>query len=623
MNKAFLLLLLLLLAGLLSGCFSGGATETETGTAQLTGDVKWSDGRPAVGARVQLRSLDFLPGLDSTPSGTILRDTVTNASGRFSFDRVPVGEYQVEVLYSEGYGAAGRIKVESLAERKVLAPLVLRSIVNVTGRVAFSDSSRGPAKVHVLGTGHWALADSATGRFALREMPPGTFDLRVTTTMPFFPAKDFPGRTVEGPASLDVGDLVLEKAAKQGYALEGGRLTLAGIDGSNPVLYDNDFGRNTWDNEILWALVSSGRLDLRGSLATLVQGPAQVAAEMSSWAYEIRLARLAGMRNIPDPILGASRRLSLPPSGRWQEISPESNPGIQVVIAEARKASAEKPLVVVAGGELTTVANAVLLDPSIADKMVVFGVYNQGANAKDTLAAFVVARTCRFVAWGRDYFWSDPGPAAAPLPGNWLGLQLKASRDSSTVPQLFFADFAALAFLADGRSWTTARSAQAVAPPLKATLGAAGPGDFVDIPKEANDWALMDKLFFSILADSGAYHPWPVTGPIAGVSFRAMSGVAVDSVAGEGDIVTEIGTGDWVDYAVESAADEDYDLVLRYRGLTAGKAQVGGQDVDLPAGTGWREARTRISLKKGAQTVRLATVGGSWQLSRLQWESIP
>lgn len=621
MNKAFLLLLAL--AGLLSGCFSGGATETETGTAQLTGEVKWADGRPAVGARVQLRSLDFLPGLDSTPSGTILRDTVTNASGRYSFDQVPVGEYQVEVFYSEGYGAAGRIKVESLAERKVLAPLFLRSIVTVTGRVAFSDSSRGPAKVHVLGTGHWALADTATGRFTLREMPPGTFDLRVTTTMPFFPAKDFPGRAVDGPASLDVGDLVLDKAAKQGYAAEGGRLTLAGIDGSNPVLYDNDFGRNTWDNEILWSLASSGRVDLRGSVATLVQGPAQVAAEMSSWAHEIRLARLAGMRNIPDPILGASRRLALPPSGRWQEIVPESNRGIQLVIAEARKASAGKPLVVVAAGELTTIANAVLTDPSIADRMVVFGIYNQGLNGKDTLAAFVVARKCRFVEWGRDYYWSGPGPSAAPLPGNWLGLKLKASRDSATSPQLFFADFAALGFLTDSRTWSSARSALATSPPLDAHLGGSGPGDFVDIPKEANDWALMDKLFFSILADSGAYHPWPVTGPIAGVSFRAMSGVAVDSVAGEGDIVTEIGTGDWVDYAVEAAADEDYDLVIRYRGLTAGKVQVGGEDVDLPAGSGWREARTRISLKQGAQTVRLATVSGSWQLSRLTWEPLP
>lgn len=628
MHKGFLFLLLL--AGLLSGCFSGGATETETGTAQLTGEVKWPDGRPAVGARIRLRPLDFLPGLEPVPGGKILRDTITDAEGRFFFNQVPVGEYQVEALFSEGYGAVARFKVESIANRIKLEDLILQSIVTVTGRVTFSDSSLGPANVHVLGTEHWAVADSVTGRFTLREMPPGVIDLRVSTPMPFFPAKDFPGRVLEGPASVDLGDLILDKGPKQGYALEGGKLTLAGIDGGNPVIYDNDFCKNTWDNEILWALASLGRVDLRGNIATQAQRDTQAMGPevFASWTQEARRCRLSGMRNIPEPILGATRKLVLPPSGRWQDIVPESNPGVALLLSEARKASVAKPLVVLVEGALTTVAEAVLLDAYIADKMVVFGVYNNGMNGKDSLASYLVARKCRFVEWGRDYFWSGPGPSASPLPGNLLGLELAANRDTATIPQLFFADFSALAFLVDNRAWKSARGAKVVAPPLSASVVASAPFDFIDIPQEANDWALMDRMFFATLADSGAYHSWAVPGLVEGVSFKAMTGVTVDSIPGEGDVVVDIGPADGMEYALEAAAEGNHDMILRYRGMTPAMVQVSGQegsqtDVDLPAGTGWVETRTRLFLKKGAQTVRLSTVSGSWQLSRLRWEQVP
>lgn len=628
MRRSFLVFLCLLLAG----CF-GGSTETETGTAAVSGKAQWPDGSPAAGARIRLRPVDFVPDSSGAlPAGEGPWDTVTDAAGRFAFQKVSAGDFVVEALYGEDHGVISRFVVVSPSEQLKLAPLVLRSTKVLTGRVRFADSSMAPAFVQVLGTSHIAFADSATGSFSLWDLPPGDFSLRVSTALPFFAAKEFPAHLAEGgPASVDVGDLMLDKAAKQEFEVVGGTLSLAGIGAGNPVLYDNDFCSNTWDNEFLWALASMGRIDLRGNIATRIMrnSTATPPEDFSAWAREAEICRLSGMRNIPQILLGATRKLALPASGRWEDIAPESNPGIQLLLSEARKASAAKPLIVLEGGTTTTVANALLLDPTIADKMVIFGTYNQDLNGRDSLATLMVAKKCRFVEWGRDYLWAGPGPSGFGTPGNWLGMRLATSRDTTKVAKDFFADFAGLSYLVDSHSWKSARGANLTSWPMNVTLGGQGPFDIVDIPQDANDWAVEENVFFSTFGDSTAYHPWPVPGTIAGVSFLGMSGVAVDSVAGEGYIVKDIGPGDWMDFSLEAVAEGEYDLVLRFQCDAQAQIHFGGrdttiqEDLQLAAGAAWGEAQARVHLKQGTQTLRLSTSQGTWKLSQLSLNAKP
>lgn len=139
----------------------------------------------------------------------------------------------------------------------------------------------------------------------------------------------------------------------------------------------------------------------------------------------------------------------------------------------------------------------------------------------------------------------------------------------------------------------------------------------------------MDSLFFATLADPGAYHPWPVPGTVAGVSFKALSGAAPDSIPAEDDIVVGIGPADWMEYALEAAAEGNYDLILRYRCDTQAMVRISAQvpdsgtGLELPAGSGWVETRTKVFLKQGVQTVRLSTVSGEWRLSWLRFEQAP
>lgn len=94
-------------------------------TQQLTGRVVDADTeRPLAGATVSLPDLD--------------RGTLTNAEGRYTFDRVPVGRYVIEVRFV-GYApvqvpevvlGAGQVAVQDVALREVatpLAPVVVRA----------------------------------------------------------------------------------------------------------------------------------------------------------------------------------------------------------------------------------------------------------------------------------------------------------------------------------------------------------------------------------------------------------------------------------------------------------------------------------------------------------------
>jgi inosine-uridine nucleoside N-ribohydrolase len=83
-------------------------------------------------------------------------------------------------------------------------------------------------------------------------------------------------------------------------------------------------------------------------------------------------------------LAGTQRRLARPPSHRIEDTAPLDLPASRFIVEHAREAHAERPLIIVTGGQLTTVANAYLLDPSIADKVVVsgvFGVRQQDYNA--------------------------------------------------------------------------------------------------------------------------------------------------------------------------------------------------------------------------------------------------
>ena len=205
------------------------------------------------------------------------------------------------------------------------------------------------------------------------------------------------------------------RAVEPGHTVEGGRIRIEGVGPGNPILYDNDFWTDVPDAAYLWAKASLGEAKLVGNVVTRCTfgWEEKYAHELKQQTDEaaklLRLAKESGLKGIPEPVVGSTVAMRKPKSGKEADTEYERTVGSALIVAEAKKASREEPLLVFVGGSCTTIASAFLTDPGIADRVVVFQVDGGGYNGSDGWAWEITQRHFRFVNWARGYFWDKVG----------------------------------------------------------------------------------------------------------------------------------------------------------------------------------------------------------------------
>jgi hypothetical protein len=288
------------------------------------------------------------------------------------------------------------------------------------------------------------------------------------------------------------------------YLLSAQGLKLAHVSPDNPMIYDNDWWTDVPDAAYLWAKASLGQCNLRGNI---------VSRDMYDWEkgyiYQLKqgmadcqklfaAARASGLRNIPEPVAGSDEALRNPASGKIEDTLFKCSSGSDLIVAETKKATPEKPLLVFAGGPCTTVATACLTDPTIVDRMIVFQIDGGAYNGSDGWAWEIAMKRCRFANWARGYFWDKlqvwkPDRFKEP-PHNPLGDLLRTYAKGDLAKANQWGDGAWIFYTFDHRCLTQAEDYDHEA---------------ITIPKEGTNIKAMEDEFFITMNNPKVYRQLP------------------------------------------------------------------------------------------------------------------
>jgi hypothetical protein len=298
---------------------------------------------------------------------------------------------------------------------------------------------------------------------------------------------------------LPFGNLRVQALVPE-FSVTNGTLQLAGVSAANPVIYDNDWWTDVPDAAYLWAKASLGQCNLRGNI---------VSRDMYDWekgyTYQLKqgmadcqklfaAARASGLRNIPAPVSGSDEALRKPASGKIEDTVFKRSPGSDLIVAEAKKATPGKPLLVFAGGPCTTVATAYLSDPTIVDRMIVFQIDGGAYNGADGWAWEIAMKRCRFANWACGYFW-DKLQVWNPdrfkeIPHNPLGDLLRTYSTGDLAKANQWGDGAWIFYTFDHRCFTQVEDYANVA---------------ITVPKQGTQLKAMEEEFFKTMNNPKVY----------------------------------------------------------------------------------------------------------------------
>lgn len=159
---------------------------------------------------------------------------------------------------------------------------------------------------------------------------------------------------------------------------------------ANPVVYLNDYPRSVYTDAYIYALAANKEIQLRGVISSgndchCDNGDnypiSNTPATRTEW---IRAAREAGFQNIPDNTDGTQGpALEEPSSRKPADTVRIGSAGTDLILREAKLATPERPLLLVVGTSLTTIADAYLADPSITKRVVIAALAGLSAESLD------------------------------------------------------------------------------------------------------------------------------------------------------------------------------------------------------------------------------------------------
>jgi hypothetical protein len=210
------------------------------------------------------------------------------------------------------------------------------------------------------------------------------------------------------------------------------------VDERSAVVVVNDGALDNWHGEYAAIFAASGQLELVGLVVNSSSQYPSLETNVTGYRQMFAAARESGMRHLPEPTASVAPALSEPASSSIEDTIPNRSEGARLILAAAAEhGTSVHPLAIATGGALTDVADAYLLDPSLAERAVVVASLGQsegdGASTfdpnggHDPWAAFIVTSRMRLVQVNGyyDQLLDLPEEKVSELPqnafGRWMG----------------------------------------------------------------------------------------------------------------------------------------------------------------------------------------------------------
>jgi len=208
------------------------------------------------------------------------------------------------------------------------------------------------------------------------------------------------------------------------------------------VIIANDSATDNWTGEYAMLLANSGGPPLAGIIVNPSPYWPDLTANVAVWNDMIVAARASGLSNIPDATPSPGEPLVRPADGQIEHTTPNVSEGAKVILdAAARLSLPWRPLVVVTGSRLTDVADAYLIDHTVAERVVVVAALGGAATGGgggmgwpngelDPWADWIVGQRFRYIQVNGYYDQQGDvtSARASELPANafgaWMGAKL-------------------------------------------------------------------------------------------------------------------------------------------------------------------------------------------------------
>lgn len=213
---------------------------------------------------------------------------------------------------------------------------------------------------------------------------------------------------------------------------------------SNALILSNDGPLDNWQGEYALLFAQAGGPPLVGIVVGTGRPWPNLDENLSGWQELVASARASGFANVPDPIPSENPPLQKPADGLPESTVPNASAGARFIVDTSLElATPDSPVVVATGGSLTDVADAYLLDPGVADRIVVVASLGTGFSETDQVARMgvpngemdtwadtIVVQRLRYVQVSAYYDPTGDVPAdrMGELPDNPFGERMRAKQ---------------------------------------------------------------------------------------------------------------------------------------------------------------------------------------------------